>query len=106
MRQRIGAQLEVHHQRARQRLARRARTGGVNAFDVRWRSVAGGHPQSFALPAGIRIVDAAVHAFGEETHRIGDAQFNDLPVRHRVQCIREIAGPDGRVRAQTQDVWW
>ena len=44
MREWIGAQLEVYDQRARQRLARRARTGGVNAFNVRWRSVAGGHP--------------------------------------------------------------
>jgi len=85
MREWIGAQLEVYDQRARQRLARRARTGGVNAFDVRWRSVAGGHPQAPAFPAGIRIIDAAVHAFGKEAHGVGDAQFNDPPVRHCVQ---------------------
>jgi len=58
--ERIGAQLEVHHQWPGQRLSRRARTGRVNTFDVRWRSVAGGRPQALALPAGIRIVDAAV----------------------------------------------
>src|SRR4029450_2479579 len=54
--------------------------------------------------AGIRIVNAAVQAFGEEAHGIADAQLNDLPMRHRVQCMREIAGPVGRARGQAQDV--
>src|SRR5262249_42581886 len=104
MGQRVRPQLEVHDQRAGQGLARRARTGRVDALDVRRGAVAGGHPQSFAFPAGIRIVDAAIHALGEEAHGIGDAQFNDLAIGQGVQRIREITGTDGGVRAQAQDV--
>ena len=94
----------MHDQRAGQRLAGRAGTGRVDALDVHGRSIARGHPQSPALPASLRIVDTAVHAFGEEAHRIRDAQLDDLPIRQRVQRIREIAGTDGRVGTQTQDV--
>src|SRR2546426_11041041 len=104
MRERIGAQLEVHDQRAGQGLARSAGTGGVDAFDMHGRSVARGHPQSPALPAGFRIVDAAVHALGEEAHRVRDAELDDLPIRQRVERIREVAGTDGGVRTQAQDV--
>src|SRR2546427_6719724 len=102
--ERIRTQLEVHDQRAGQGLAGRAGTRRVDALDVHRRSVARGHPQSSALPAGLRIVDAAVHALGEEAHGIRNAQLDDLPVRQRVERIREIAGADRRVRAQAQDV--
>src|SRR5437899_8997064 len=49
--ERIGAQLEMHDQRAGQGLAGRAGTRRVDALDVHRRSVARGHPQSSALPA-------------------------------------------------------
>src|SRR2546427_566909 len=104
MRERIGAQLEVHDQWAGQGLARSAGTGRVDAFDVHGRSVARGHPQSPALPAGFRIVDAAVHALGEEAHRVRDAELDNLPIRQRVERIREVARTDGGVRTQAQNV--
>ena len=103
-RERIGPQLEVHDQRARQRLSGRARARRVDAFDVHRRAVARGHPQPLALPAGFRIIDAAVHALREEAHRVGDAELDHLAVRERVQRIREIAGADRGVLAQTEDV--
>src|SRR5438067_2253901 len=75
VRERIGAQLEMHDERARQRLAWRARTGRVDAFDVHRRSIAGRHPQPTPLPPRLRVVDATVDTLGEEAHRIGDAEL-------------------------------
>ena len=66
--------------------------------------IAGRHPEPLALPPGRRIIDAAVDSLGEEAHRIRNAQLDDLPKRQRVQRIREVAGADGRVRAQAEDV--
>src|SRR5262249_2293141 len=102
--QRIGAQLEVHDQRARQGLARRSGARRVDAFDVHGRAVAGRHPQPPALPPGLRIVDAAVDALGEEAHRIRHAQLNDLSVGQGGQRIRKMAGADRDVPAQAEDV--
>src|SRR5438445_7717926 len=96
--------LKAHDQRAGQRLTGRARARCVDALDVHRRAVARGHPQPLALPAGFGIIDAAVHALGEESHRIGDAELDDLAVRERVERVREIAGPDGSVHAQAEDV--
>src|SRR2546427_10581938 len=75
----IRTQLEMHDERAGQSLAGRAGTRRVDALDVHRRSVARGYPQSSALPAGLRIVDAAVHAFGEEAHGLRNAQLADPP---------------------------
>src|SRR2546423_7030802 len=94
----------MHDERAGQGLAGSAGTRRIDAFDVHGRSVAGGHPQSPALPAAVRIVDSAVHAFREEAHRIRNAQLDDLPVRQCVERIREITGPDRDVPAQAEDV--
>ena len=71
---------------------------------VERRAGAPGGPDSFAFPAGLRIVDAAVHPFGEEAQRIGHAQDHELPVHQRDQRIGGVAGDDGRVLAQAQRV--
>jgi len=73
MRQRVGTQLEIDDQRARQcRLGFAGGAGGgsVDAFDVERSAVAGGHPQAAALPAGVRVVDAAV-----TTKRSGSTRY-------------------------------
>src|SRR2546427_12741659 len=81
--ERIRTPLEMHDQRAGQGLAGRAGTRRGAALDVHRRSVARGHPQSSALPAGLRIVDAAVHALGEDAPGTRNAPLADLPVRPR-----------------------
>src|SRR5262245_55573196 len=68
MGQRIGPQLEVRGQRL----------GALAAFDQPRRAVAVGGPQATALPAGIRIVDAAVEALGVEAERVGNADRHHL----------------------------
>src|SRR5262245_50269593 len=69
-RQRIGPQLEVRRQRLR----------ALAAFDQPWRAVAVAAPQTPALPAGFRIVDAAVKPLGEEAGRKGTANRHNLAV--------------------------
>src|SRR5262249_21919313 len=102
--QRIRAQLEVHDQRTGERFARRSGSRRVDALDVHGGAVAGGHPQSPALPPGLRIIDATVDALGEEAHRIRHAQLDDLSIRQGVQRIREIAGADRNVLTQAENV--
>src|SRR5215471_10259630 len=107
MRQRIGAQLEVHDQRARQRLrglAGGARGRGVDAFDMHRGAVAGGHPQTTALPASIGVVDAAVEALGKEAHRIRHAQLDHPAADQCMERIRLVASGDRDVGAEPQDV--
>ena len=88
MRQRVGTELEMDDERARKSrlgLAGGAWGGGVDAFDVEGGTVARGYPQSAAFPAGIGVIDAPVEPFGEEPHRIGHAQLDDLAADQRVQ---------------------
>src|SRR5260370_12231666 len=68
----------------------------------RW--VSRGHPEATAFPAGLRVVDAAVDPLGEKAHRIGDAQFDDLPANEGMQRIRLVAGSDRHVRSEPEDV--
>src|SRR5258708_19600913 len=37
-------------------------------------------PQALALPAGVGIVDAAIHVLGEEAERVGHPQVDELAV--------------------------
>ena len=70
MRQRVGTQLEIDDQRARQCRLGFAGGGSVDAFDVERSAVAAGHPQAAALPAGVRVADAAV-----TTKRSGSTRY-------------------------------
>ena len=67
MRQRIGPQLKMHGERVH----------APAAFLQPRRAVAARRPETAAFPAGIRIIDAAVEAFGVKTERIGDAQHDE-----------------------------
>src|SRR6266446_9710812 len=71
---------------------------------MEWRASAPSRPDSLALPAGLRIIEAAVHSLGEEAHWIGYAHDHKLPVHQGDQRIRGVAGNNGCVLAQTQRV--
>ncbi len=70
IRERVWPDLEMQHF-----------TGGsFTSLAVEWRAGAPSGPEAFSFPAGFGIVEAAVHAFGEESERIGDAQDNEFSV--------------------------
>jgi hypothetical protein len=83
MRKRVGAQLEPDDQGTRQsRLALAGAPGaGASMFSiccgVRLPELA---HKARPLPAGVRVVDAAFEPFGEEPHRIGHPQFDEMAV--------------------------
>src|SRR3989442_7804033 len=93
-RKRIGTKLELHD------LARRP----LAAFDMEGRSGAVGRPQSLALPASIRIVDAPVHPLGVEAEGIRDAKGDELPLHEGQQRLVGVAGGDGHVRTQAERI--
>ena len=61
--------------------------GPFASLAVEGRASAPGGPDALAFPAGLRIVDAAVHPFGEEAERIGNAHDDPLAVHQREQRI-------------------
>src|SRR5688572_14947776 len=63
-----------------------------------------GRPQSFALPACFRIIDAAVHPFGIETHGIRNAQGDEFPFDQCEQRVVHVTRGNGHVFAQTEGV--
>src|SRR4051794_6623711 len=81
LRQRVRSHLEVHGQWP----------AAKAAFAQPWRAVAARAPQSTALPAGIRIVDAPVEPLGVEAHGIRDAQHDHLAVLECDHAVVEIA---------------
>src|SRR5262249_41791223 len=94
LRKRIRPALEFH-QLARVSLAAlrvERRAGCVRRVD------------SFALPAGVRVVDAAVHTLREETHRIRHAECQEFAVDERQQPFRKIARRDGDLLADAEQV--
>src|SRR5881628_26745 len=94
LRERIGAELELHD------LARRP----LAAFDVEGRSCGVGRPQPLTLPAGVRIVDAPVHPFGVEAHGVGNAKDDELPVHQGEQRLVGVPGADRHVASQPEGV--
>ena len=92
--ERIGAHLEMH------RHGRHAHA----AFLVPWRAVAARRPQAAALPAGIRIVDAAIEALGVEAGRVRHLHDDHLAAGERDQAVIEIAGRDRDVVAEPERV--
>src|SRR5215831_1165151 len=63
-----------------------------------------GGPDSFAFPTGFGVVDAAIHALGEEAEGIGYAQDDELAVDEGDQGIGAVAGDDGRVASEAEGV--
>src|SRR5215467_8625062 len=59
--------------------------GSLAGFAMERRAVAVGRPHAAALPARVRIVDAAVHPLGEEAERIWHPHVDPLAVHIRHQ---------------------
>src|SRR6266545_8018495 len=76
LRQRIRPHLELHELRP---------LALADAFVVERRAVAGGGPDAAALPAGVRIVDAAIEGLRIEAHRIRHHHVDHLAVLQRNQ---------------------
>src|SRR5262249_47138814 len=74
------------------------------AFHQPRRAVAAGAPQTAALPAGVRIVDAPVQALGVEAHGIWDAQRDHLSVLERNEAVVQVRGRDRNVLPQARRV--
>ena len=51
-----------------------------SAFVMEYRASACRGPQSFALPASVRIVNAAIHVLAEKTHRVRDMNVHEFSV--------------------------
>src|SRR5262249_43170236 len=94
VRERIGPHLDVYG----------ARLGALAAFLEPRRAVAVRAPQAAALPAGIRIIDAPVQAFGKEAQRVRNAQHDHLPVLERGEAVIEVGGRDRNVLAKSHRV--
>src|SRR5882724_7699223 len=82
LRQRIGPQLEVHGHGLH----------ALAAFLQPGCPVAAADPQPATLPAGIRVVDAAVEPLGVEAERVRDLERDHLAVLERRQAVHEVGG--------------
>src|SRR5436190_12472937 len=93
--QRIGPQLEMRRQRLR----------ALAAFDQPRRAIAVRRPKATALPAGVRIVDAAVEALGVKAERIRHADRDHLAVlAEGDEAIHKIGGRHRDVFAKSERV--
>src|SRR5579872_84356 len=63
-------------------------------------------PESLALPAGFRIIDAAVQALGEEAHRVGNSHHQELSGLgiERFESVHLVAGGDRSILAEAERV--
>src|SRR2546428_3898890 len=94
VRERIGAQLEVHDDRLLP----------LAALHEPRRPVAAGRPEPPALPAGVRVVDAPIEPLGVEAQRVRDAQQDHLAVLERDQAVVEIGGRHRHVGPEPEGV--
>src|SRR3954454_13897517 len=81
-----------------------ARLRTLTAFHHPRHAIAAGAPEAAPLPAGVRIVNAAVKALGEETDRVGDAQHHHLPVLEGNKAVIEVGGGDRDVLAEADRI--
>src|SRR5262245_45230838 len=93
-RERIGPHLELHD----------LRPLTLATFVMERRAVAGRRPDAAALPAGVRVIDAAVHGFGIEAHRVRHHEVDHLAVLERDDRLVLVAGGERHVRAQPKRV--
>src|SRR4051812_23609221 len=95
LRERVGAELEVRRERLR----------ALSAFDQPGRTVTVGSPQAAALPAGVRVVDAAVEALGVEAERIRHADRHHLAVLvEGDEAVHQVGGRHRDVVAEPEGV--
>src|SRR5260221_8211915 len=94
IRQRIRPELQVVDLRA----------VGRAAFVVEYGARARHGPQALALPAGLRVVDAAVDQLAEEAARVGHMDVDDLAVDDRHQRLAAVHVEDRHVVAEAERV--
>src|SRR5882762_7083358 len=92
-RQRVRAQLDLH------RLVAHL----LAALVVEQRAGTRGGPEGAALPAGFRIVDAAVDILREKARGIGQPEREEPAVGERVDRVAQVAHRDQHVPAEAQD---
>src|SRR5690606_8924662 len=63
-----------------------------------------GGPETASLPAGVRVVDPAVHPLGVEPHRVRNAENHPLSVVEDEEPLGLIPGVDRDVLAETKRV--
>ena len=68
------------------------------------RAVAAGRPHSATLPAAVGIIDAPIHALGEEAHGIRNHQVDHLAVFEGDQRIVLVAGRERHILAEPERV--
>src|ERR1700722_5380284 len=61
-------------------------------------------PQTFALPAGVWIVDAPIHVFAEKAHWVRDVNVYKFAVHESQKSLVAVGFRDGHVCAKTQRV--
>src|SRR5439155_24838591 len=61
-------------------------------------------PQSFSLPAGVGIVDAAIDILTKKAQRVGNADDHELPVHQRGHRFAAIRHRERHVRPESQRV--
>src|SRR5215468_8197027 len=71
---------------------------------MEWCPVAVRRPQTTALPAAIRIVDAAIDPLGEEAERIGYPHVDPLAVNESHQRFVGVAGGHRYVVAEAERI--
>src|SRR6266446_4018089 len=94
VRQRVRTKLELDD------LGRRSLAG----FTMEWWPVAVRRPQTAALPAAIRIINAAIDPLGEEAQRIGHPHVDPLAIDERHQGLVGVAGRQRHVVAKAERV--
>src|SRR5256712_8248658 len=76
-RERVGAQLNLIHLGSRRGAP----------FVVEHRARAGGGPHSASFPAGVRVVDAAIHVLADEAHGLRNLNGHELAVDEREERL-------------------
>ena len=92
--QRVGSQLEFYD------FARRT----FPTFEVEGRPGTVGRPETLSLPAGVGVINPAVHPLGVEPERIGNPENDPFPILQGEQPFRPVARVDGYVFTQAQRV--
>src|SRR5262245_50423779 len=93
-RQRIRPHLDMH----------RPWLAALAALHEPRRAVSVRAPESAALPARVRIVDAPIESLGVEPQRIRDAQHDHLAVLQRDEAVVQVGGGHRNVVAEPQRV--
>ena len=93
-RERVGPKLE----------ACRLRPVSLTALEMEHCPRSRGGPQRLAFPAGVRIVDAAIHIFWEEAAGVWDTEGNELAIDQGVNGIAQITHRNRHIAPETECV--